>query len=343
MYDRITKVNGVGAVQAYRDTLGIQEAPDGLAFATKDQSAYYNAISMPDRLRQWLFNLRMLKQVPIAYFVPDAALLPPESIRFFNVDQTWMDRVIDGVFSAGSTGTVDMAFSAVLLALARESIDGDITALAKALAPGTSWTADQGLTGMLIRSELVRRWPDMIVTAYESAPDDSDAAKPVAVLRSEPISKDIYIALFAGSPQMVHVREPNVGVRFGVEEDKPGGTVWNVHRRKSDGTAILGGPLTVAPRDAAHRVLSLTSLTAIVGGSSRIVALHLERNPYVQEFKNSVDESAGFQTLGSLKKADGTWNSPKLRRGRQVNLDALQKNLAQRTPLTRSATLKEKP
>src|ERR1700710_2779318 len=108
MYERLTLKTGVEAVQQYRASFDIQSSPDGLIFAPPEgDNPYYMKVAIPDRLREFLTDLRLLRHIPISYFVPDAALLPPESIRFFHVDPTWMDRVIEGVFSAANTGTVD--------------------------------------------------------------------------------------------------------------------------------------------------------------------------------------------------------------------------------------------
>src|SRR5262249_15575465 len=150
---------------------------------------------------------------PLTYLVPDQALLPTESIRFFHVDPTWVDRIVDGVFSAANTGTVDIVFSCQLLALARKALDKRLEDLADSNVAGSTWTADKEMTGMLIGCELVRRWPDMIVQAY-------GGSTPVAVMRAETLSRDIYIALFAGQPTKVTIQEPFNGVRFGVEPAK---------------------------------------------------------------------------------------------------------------------------
>ena len=117
-------------------------------------------------------------------------------------------------------------FSASLLAMTRESIDQDLVDLAETTAPGSGWTPDQGMTGLLIRSELARRWPNLTVRAFKTIKDDARDGPQLPILRAEPISKDMYIAIFGGIPAMVHVREPNVGVRFGVEENPPGSSVW---------------------------------------------------------------------------------------------------------------------
>ena len=148
---------------------------------------------LPERLREFLIDLRLMRHLPLAYLVPDAALLPPESIRFFHLDPTWMDRIIDGVFAAANTGTVDFVFSYSMLQMARAGIDKELTDLAKAQVPATTWSGDKPMTGMLIRSELARRWPDMVVRAYTSTNVADPTVPTLPVLRAEPISKDLYI------------------------------------------------------------------------------------------------------------------------------------------------------
>src|SRR5581483_1436586 len=272
MYDRLTTKTGAAAVQQYVTLFDIQPGADGVVFAPPDGNAFYSDVSIPSRLRNFLIDLRLLRHIPVAYFVPDAALLPPESIRFFNVDPTWMDRVVDGVFSAANTGTVDSMFSASMLAMVRTAIDSDLAALAETITPGSGWTPAQGMTGMLVRSELVRRWPDMIVRAFKTVVDDvtPDPAHPntppqLPVLRLETISQDILIAIFGGSPATVHVREPHVGVRFGVEENPPGSTTWIVPKRDTNGNPILKPDhnpdnWNVGARSSQKRTLNITAL-----------------------------------------------------------------------------------
>jgi hypothetical protein len=329
MYDRVTIKDGVEAVQQYHAMFDIQSSVDGVVFASPDANSYFSSVYIPDTLRDWLRDIRLLKHMPIAYFVPDAALLPPESIRFFHIDPSWMDRVVDGVFSAANTGTVDSMFSASLLAMTRESIDQDLVDLAETTAPGSGWTPDQGMTGLLIRSELARRWPDLIVRAFKTDPDNSSAGPPLPLLRAEPISKDIYIAIFGGTPTVVHVREPNVGVRFGVEEDPPGSTVWKVDPRNADGSPAAGPSLTVLAKSPPNRTLNITNLAGQVGNAPRRVALALEQRPYVQEFKSTVAEPTGSVPLSNFINLDGTLMTFNLRNGRVLNLANLQARQAQ--------------
>jgi len=128
--------------------------PDGLEVDTSTFLLPGTAV-LPQRLYDWLRDLQLLRNIPLCYLVPDSALLPPESIRFFNVDRTWVERVIDGVFAAANTGTVDITYSVAMIDTVRATITQD-----------RQWWQKEGLTGMLIRSDLVRRWPDMISWAF---------------------------------------------------------------------------------------------------------------------------------------------------------------------------------
>lgn len=65
------------------------------------------ATDPPDSVVTWLAKLRLLYGVPFFYLVPDARMLPPESIRFFQVDENWLDALLDGAFSIGRSTTGD--------------------------------------------------------------------------------------------------------------------------------------------------------------------------------------------------------------------------------------------
>jgi hypothetical protein len=332
MYDSLGKVSGIEAVHQYLANYQVESGPDGLSLVTGDGGNYGADVAMPERLRDFLIDLRLLRHLPLAYLVPDAALLPPESIRFFHVDPTWVDRVIDGVFAAANTGTVDFVFSYSMLQMARAGIDQELTNLAAAQVPATAWTGDKPMTGMLIRSELARRWPDMIVRAYTSAVVADPTVPTLPVLRAEPISKDIYIALFAGQPQMVHVREPNVGTRYGVEaQDQPTAAhPYKVDSRPTNGdTPENATPIVLSFRGASSlRMLNLSALAADANSaenSPRQVALNLEQLPYVQEFKHTPahQESRGSKDPATLP------NVMSFRKNRSMTLDKLKARQAE--------------
>jgi hypothetical protein len=268
---------GVEAVVATVGAYAVTASADGLEFASPSTSPEWfgGGIKMSARLVEFLTDIRLLRRIPLSYLVPDARLLPPESIRFFHVNQTWVDRVIDGVVSNTNLGTVDFHRSLTVLQAIRENEDVN-------LAP------DQ-MTGMLIRSELVRRWPTMIVRAYSIVDAEADSEQNVVpVLRAEPVSRDVFIALFKGEPASVHLREPFDGVRYGVEFD---GEDYTVDRRNPNGTPG-SGQLPVGFHDLDRRTLNINALSAEVG-DSRDVALHLEQRPYIQVFTQPTAESEG--------------------------------------------------
>src|SRR5512147_1252660 len=64
---------------------------------------------VPGELRRFLARLRLLHDIPFSYLVPDADLLPIESIRFFYIDRAWTDALVQGVLSVGTITTADRA------------------------------------------------------------------------------------------------------------------------------------------------------------------------------------------------------------------------------------------
>ena len=324
MHSPLTTSSGPERVRdwlgAYKtDAVSLADA-DGLTLVGPGLESFAG-VALPARLRQFLLDLRLLRNVPIAYLVPDARLLPPESIRFFEVDLTWIDRVVDGVLTAANIGTVEFTYGASLMALIRNALDDDLVNIAKLDVPDTTWSpsvipdhdadtisdlAAKPMTGMLMRSQAVRRWPDMKVVGYDKSkkPTEQEIPGEVAVLRSEPLSRDIYIVLFAGRPSRVEIREPHAGTRFGVEE-AAGGTM-TLDGRNSTGEPgtfhdpITGEPaeITVTFRHKPSRTLAVAGLADLLGGAkSAHLALQLEQRAFVQEFMRSVPEELGSTAL----------------------------------------------
>jgi hypothetical protein len=291
-----------GAASAAVDLANYAVAGNALDGLTVDTSklAFPATADMPGRLYDWLTGLRLLRNVPLDYLVPDSALLPTESIRFFHVDETWIDRIIDGVFSAANTGTVDITYSVAMLEAVRATLDLSLESIAQASIAGSKWTPANGMTGMLIRSQLVRRWPDVVVRAY-SGEDENTAEMPI--LRAEPISKDVYIAIFAGTPALVQLREPHVGVRFGVEVDETDKTLktYYVEQRSDEGKVVTkaNSPDAVLTKFPIQngRVIPVATL----GNVSRTVAIQLMRPPFVQQFGNTIIEQTSGKPVNSVQ------------------------------------------
>jgi len=331
------------AVQQISQHLSSQASmgPDGLVLAPPPME-FFNEVVIPDRLNDKLLAIRMLKAIPLSYMIPDAALLPPESIRFFHVDQTWIDRVTDGLLYAANTGSVDVSFSCSLNQLIRQSMDKQMSQAADAavsLATGfkdtsAGWDASsQPMTGMLMRSDMVRRWPKMGVRAYKTTSASSDT---IGVLRAETISTGVLIALFAGVPGLVQVGEPHVGTRFGVEAKDPNNPEagnYTVDLRDETGTELfqiitkqpgdqkekITVPLGITLRKGGLRVIDISQLASdavgeiksntgsVVAPTSRIVAIELDRQPWVQDFLDNSAEGI-TETTGIESSVDSEGN-----------------------------------
>src|SRR3954469_3396117 len=74
------------------------------------------AAPLPAALASWLAKLTLLHGVPFNYLVADARVLAPETIKFFEIDPTWSDALLDGALSIGRHYSASGAASAGLAA-----------------------------------------------------------------------------------------------------------------------------------------------------------------------------------------------------------------------------------
>jgi hypothetical protein len=192
---------------------------------------------IPADLRAWLARLRLLELVPFAYLVPDSELLPPESIRFFHLDRSWTDCLVQGALSVGTVASSDRAQLERLHPLLRDELDEE-ERLVRLVGADPDADAPQGeagpITGFLLRSRAVSAYPGLHVRAYrrDVVGDDEivDENHPdrLRLLRLERLAPAVLLALFDGVPEVVHVEEPRVGVQFGVRLEPVGGDPNNL-------------------------------------------------------------------------------------------------------------------
>jgi hypothetical protein len=178
---------------------------------------------VPFELRRFLARLRLLEGVPFCYLVPDAELLPRESIRFFYLDRAWTDALVQGALSVGTVNSADRAQLESLYKPIRTEVDEQERLVR---LPGGE-RVQQGeagpVTGFLLRSRAVSGWPGLHVRAYrEELGQADDAAIPesdprrVKLLRMERLAPAVLLVLMDGIPAVVHIEEPRQGVQFGV-------------------------------------------------------------------------------------------------------------------------------
>ncbi|WP_182880039.1 hypothetical protein [Microbispora sp. H10949] len=126
--------------------------------------------SPPPAVVGWLADLAKLTRVPFTYLIPDERLLPPESIRFVDVDAEWVRCLVDGAYSIGR--------------ITRADAERDAASELPAETPRR--------TGALIRSSVVSGYPGLLIDGY----DAHGAALTVA--RRETLSPNVLLVLFEG-------------------------------------------------------------------------------------------------------------------------------------------------
>ena len=140
-------------------------------------------------LFNWIMDKLFLDGIPVQYLVTDPAHLPSESIRFFHVDPTWLDCMIDGALSvANHLSTDDDAI--------RQSIKAEIYSyLSTPLATGE--LPQVPLYGLFLRSAVVKIFPDLQLSIPFSG-DQSDGAAPILVQKR--LASDILMVLLDRLP-----------------------------------------------------------------------------------------------------------------------------------------------
>lgn len=150
-----------------------------LMFAMSDKKGImyneYNIPASPDYayIYSWILDKVHLANVPAHYLIPDPSFLLQETLRFFFIDDNWIDALIDGALSLanhwGYAPDLDKSRTAIKLAINErlrtpdESLGG--------------WHVPMPRYGFLLRSQLLAQFPDIAVEVVFSE------------TRSEPISK----------------------------------------------------------------------------------------------------------------------------------------------------------
>jgi hypothetical protein len=186
-----------------------------------------------------LARLRLLHDVPFRYLVPDACLLPNESVRFFTLDETWLDSLVEGALNAASNGSRERIRAKQAAGLAKQSsaqlrfnvrkVELGKVSFDRAVGKNRDFTPGT-VSGMMLRSRLLTDWPRMAIRGWSSAdpvlvppgadPDLLARDHPelvVPVLRFERLDPAILLVLFDGVPDLIWFEEPHTAIQFGVE------------------------------------------------------------------------------------------------------------------------------
>ena len=248
---------------------------------------------LPAALASWLAKLTLLHGVPFNYLVADARVLAPETIKFFEVDPTWSEALLDGALSIGRHYTASDAPSGSLVAetIGRADITGSVNELVPAIRRRQLKQADAGapdpgpnvMTGFLLRSRVVSGWKSLDVlgyarghSPYESEHGTLDPAevKALGLLRLERLSPTVLFGLFAGSLYQLVLHQPPEAIHFGFDTLEAGASVtknlrvpdtsWEDHAARFTSLSEQHQPFDKVFADAAHRVVDLAQLSRVV-------------------------------------------------------------------------------
>ena len=161
------------------------------------------APDFPEQVSQWFDELLGLNHVPFHYLVPREEMLPSNSLRFFTVDNNWLECLLDGAFSVGRVSSADVR---------RDEKSRQAGHVPKALT----------YTGFLLRSPVVSGWPHLGVEAYTQvvAPSDGDVPEGTPRARSlrfDRVGEDLLFALFEGEIRTIDIHEHPDTIHFGVD------------------------------------------------------------------------------------------------------------------------------
>lgn len=241
----VEAVANIAALAEVRAASGVEDKvdPDGV---------------VPADVVRFLARLRLLEGVPFSYLVPDAAMLPLETIRFFYVDRNWLDALVQGALSPGTVNSGDRAKLTALHPIVRREVDvaERLVRMKDADAPavdadGRPIGVAGPITGFLMRSRIVSGWPGLHVRAYatdtrpddKTIPDMDTSPDRVRLLRMERLAPAVLLVLFDGVPAVVHVEEPRSGIQFGVRVKAGSGGTASAVLAVRDVKAPNNGPL----------------------------------------------------------------------------------------------------
>ncbi len=200
----------------------------------------------------WLAKLKLLHGVPFRYLVPDERMLPPESIKFFNLDLAWVNALVDGAFSIGNHAAKNVDNQTIMHKLsdsAKPAVNAHSNAAARNARP-KAFKLDEisnkdpfaPVTGFLLRSEVVSGWRGLQVTAFDKdhypANTGSKDVKYLRMLRLEHLSDNLLLALFEGQAYRVDIHEPSEGLHFGFEGGASSGKLIKRLRDPEQGTSV---------------------------------------------------------------------------------------------------------
>jgi hypothetical protein len=282
---------------------------------------------VPADIVRFLAHLRLLEGVPFSHLVPDAELIPPDTIRFFYLDRNATDALTQGALSVGTVNAADRAQLAQLYPVVRDEVDQAerLVRMKDSDAPqvdaeGRPIGAGGPISGFVMRSRVVSGWPGLHVRAYatdthpddQTIPDMDTSPDRVRLLRMERLAPAVLFVLFDGVPAVVHIEEPRCGIQFGVRLDAVSDptkqtavvTVRDI-QHPNDGPLKVGTKDRTVPvpfRAGSPGVINMTKLDEALRA---ITQAHMSSDPVSAEYAMQMLRFPLRQVFGDTSVAPG--------------------------------------
>lgn len=175
---------------------------------------------IPKELSSLTENLQLLYDVPLSYLIPDPSFLPPESIRFFYIDENFIQAMINGATSIARNCTAEEEIDRAALPIVTACSKKRSVHMRRAKIHANHqqkldcvYTENSEVrTGFLLRSSLVHRRKGIVI--YAKKGDNT-----LPTLRLDLIAPDIMLGIFDGEPTHLTITEPKCGLRFGCQDN----------------------------------------------------------------------------------------------------------------------------
>lgn len=261
----------------------------------KNAATEVAASALPPDLVDWLTKLKLLYGIPFNYLVPDEQFLPMETLRFFHVDQDWINSLTDGALSIGRhfngednpapTVFLDQQLQPLLQATVSARLH-TVRSLQLSIEVSASIPVlpiNEVLSGFLLHSSVVSGWKNMDVMGYEQgkSPFDyeqgiiKDPAKvqSLKILRLERLSETVLLGIFQGPLYELVLHEPPEAIHFGFDQVSPVLTKtlriptinWDDPDTKYDTNTYQNQPISNPFANAEERVLDMNQLSKQLG------------------------------------------------------------------------------
>ncbi len=173
---------------------------------------------LPEQVINWLAQTALLYNVPFNNLVPNVEMLQQETVRFFYIDQNWIDALIDGALSIGIQSSRDTLLNKLMRGKLRTTVEENLTKVRDNLRNvSSSGAATQSGTraGFILRSLAVSSVPGLEIRAWSSL----DSVNPMKPLRIDRVAPDIMVGIFPDIPVRLEFNEPSEGLVFGFEDE----------------------------------------------------------------------------------------------------------------------------